>query len=263
MSQLLRSGRPLPYRKRNELVFRQIIVTSRERVGDKFWRISFTGSDLKGFSSPGTDDHIKLFFFHDKNPELPKLVDGVIEWPAGKKPESRDYTPLNFTESDKLVIDFYRHQGGIASEWAETAAIGDQLIIGGPRGSLVVPVDYQNQLYILDETGLPALKRRLAEISGQKHRVIIFTDQQTAETYLGPCAKNIELIVLGTGEMNTESVHRAITAAEDFSLPEDDYYLWLTGEGAAVKYLNDYFLKRRGANPDLVRAVAYWHKKQV
>jgi ferric-chelate reductase (NADPH) len=39
--------------------------------------------------------------------------------------------------------------------------VGDKLVIGGPRGSLVVPEDYAWQLYVCDESGMPALRRRL------------------------------------------------------------------------------------------------------
>jgi NADPH-dependent ferric siderophore reductase len=34
----------------------------------------------------------------------------------------------------------------------------DKLVIGGPRGSLVVPEDYAWQLYVCDESGMPALR---------------------------------------------------------------------------------------------------------
>lgn len=43
--------------------------------------------------------------------------------------------------------------------------MGDKLTIGGPRGSLVVPEDYAWQLYVCDESGMPALRRRLEGIA--------------------------------------------------------------------------------------------------
>lgn len=43
--------------------------------------------------------------------------------------------------------------------------MGDKLTIGGPRGSLVVPEDYARQLYVCDESGMPALRRRLEGIA--------------------------------------------------------------------------------------------------
>lgn len=42
---------------------------------------------------------------------------------------------------------------------------GDTLTIGGPRGSLVVPEDYACQVYVCDESGMPALRRRLESLS--------------------------------------------------------------------------------------------------
>jgi ferric-chelate reductase (NADPH) len=45
------------------------------------------------------------------------------------------------------------------------ARAGDKLTIGGPRGSLVVPEDYAWQLYVCDESGMPALRRRLEGLS--------------------------------------------------------------------------------------------------
>ncbi|STJ53007.1 siderophore-interacting protein [Escherichia coli] len=42
---------------------------------------------------------------------------------------------------------------------------GDKLTVAGPRGSLVVPEDYAYQLYVCDESGMPALRRRLETLS--------------------------------------------------------------------------------------------------
>lgn len=74
--------------------------------------------------------------------------------------QARDYTPLYNAERHELAYDFFIHDGGVASQWAMDATVGDTLLIGGPRGSLVVPEDYAWQLYVCDETGIPALRRR-------------------------------------------------------------------------------------------------------
>jgi NADPH-dependent ferric siderophore reductase len=55
------------------------------------------------------------------------------------RPVSRDYTPLYDEARHELALDFYIHDGGVASTWAMNAREGDKLTIGGPRGSLVVP----------------------------------------------------------------------------------------------------------------------------
>jgi ferric-chelate reductase (NADPH) len=56
----------------------------------------------------------------------------------GVRPQARDYTPLYDEARHELVFDFFVHDGGIASNWALEAKVGDKLTIGGPRGSLVV-----------------------------------------------------------------------------------------------------------------------------
>ncbi len=58
----------VPQRVRNELRFRHIQVASKTNIAGKFWRIRFSGSDLAGFTSPGFDDHIKVFFLPLKEP---------------------------------------------------------------------------------------------------------------------------------------------------------------------------------------------------
>lgn len=256
------TGNPrAPQRVRNELRFRHITVASKTRIAGEFWRIVFTGSDLAGFNSPSFDDHIKVFF-----PEaggvltLPQMTEEGIVWPAGVRPAARDYTPLAFNGVDSLTLDFYIHDGGVASSWANDAQPGDQLAMGGPRGSLLIPADYASQIYVCDETGLPAIKRRLAEIDAQDVHLLAFADLATGRDYLGELA-GVNVSWLGSGTMQSDNLGALIAKLDRISLPTEEYFIWLTGEGEAVKLLSDYFTQRRGADTDFVRAVAYWHQK--
>lgn len=251
-----------PQRVRNELRFRHISVVSKTPIAEAFWRITFTGDDLAGFHSPSFDDHIKVFFAPEAGAlsVLPQMTEDGIVWPGGVRPVARDYTPLAFNGLDALTLDFWRHDGGIASGWAEQAAVGDRLIIGGPRGSSVAPVDYAWQLYVCDETGLPAVKRRLAEIQAQHVHLFAFADADVGEAYLGDL-DGVTVSWLGSGTMQADTLQPLVDQLAAVPLPEADYFIWLTGEGEAVKRLSDYFTQQRGAHPDVVRAVAYWHRK--
>lgn len=165
-----------PQRVRNELRFRELTVLRVERAGAAFQRIVLGGEALEGFVSRGFDDHTKLFF-----PEPgaafapPQVTEEGIDWGEGVRPATRDYTPLYDAERHELAYDFFIHDGGIASRWALEAKVGDKLVIGGPRGSLVVPEDYAWQLYVCDESGMPALRRRLLGL-----RQLAVTPQVTA-----------------------------------------------------------------------------------
>ncbi|MGV8927932.1 MAG: siderophore-interacting protein [Ewingella sp.] len=258
----------LPVRVKNELAFRHLTVKHSKNIASCFKRIVLSGEDLKGFNSRGFDDHIKLFF--PANPgdviTLPAATEDGIVWGEGPRPINREYTPLHFdAQANELTLDFYIHDGGVASEWAAHAKPGDPLIIGGPRGSLLIPVDYQWQLYLCDETGLPALKRRLGELkqaaSNAKVTVLVNVKEASCISYLeDETAFNIEWVVSddSRGDRKDDVVLQKV---KSLSLPENDYYVWATGEGKFVKGLQDYFTVTKGLEPAYVRCVAYWHNK--
>lgn len=252
----------LPQRVRNELRFRHIQVASKTNIAGKFWRIRFSGSDLAGFTSPGFDDHIKVFFpsAEGETLALPQMTDAGIVWPEGLRPQARDYTPLGFDGVSSLTLDFYIHQQGVASDWATQAQVGDKLIVGGPRGSLVVPTDYAFQLYVCDETGLPAFARRQRDADAQALHLYAFTDEATGRDYL-PDTTDVTTNWLGSGQMQKAQLSQLIARLDHIAIPTEDYFIWLTGEGEFVKALSDYFTVQRGLSSDFVRAVAYWHQK--
>ncbi|NDL61636.1 siderophore-interacting protein [Acerihabitans arboris] len=253
-----------PQRVRNELCFRRIKIANKTRVAEHFWRIQFTGPDLKGFNSPGFDDHIKLFFPDPKSGalNLPDVTAEGVVWQAGVRPLARDYTPLEFDGENQLTLDFYIHQGGMASDWAEQARPGHELVIGGPRGSLIVPADYRFQLYVCDETGLPAFRRRRPAINAEHLHLFAYADEATGRGYLDDL-NGVNVNWLGSGMMQIDNLGMLIGALDRISLPADDYFIWLTGEGETVNMLSDYFTQRRGCDGAFVRAVAYWHHKKI
>ncbi len=251
-----------PQRVQNEVCFRHIKIADKTRVAERFWRIRFTGSDLRGFNSPAFDDHIKLFFPDPATGvlNLPEVTAEGVVWTGGVRPLARDYTPLEFDGDHTLTLDFYIHKSGLASDWAEHARPGGELVIGGPRGSVIVPDDYHFQLYVCDETGLPAFKRRKPAINAEQLHLFAYTEESTGRSYLDDL-DGVDVNWLGTGMMHTDNLGTLIGALDNVSLPTDDYFIWLTGEGATVKMLSDYFTQRRGCDPAFVRAIAYWHHK--
>src|SRR6266568_4230449 len=73
-------------------------------------------------------------------------------------PVMRDYTPRRFDAVQReLDIEFALHGDGPAATWAAQAAPGQRVMIGGPRGSFIVPTDFDWHLLIGDETALPAV----------------------------------------------------------------------------------------------------------
>ncbi|MBM3070030.1 siderophore-interacting protein [Lelliottia sp. RWM.1] len=248
-----------PQRVRNDLRFRELNVLRVERISAGFQRIVLGGEALEGFSSRGFDDHTKVFF-----PEpgvtfvAPVVTDEGINWGEGVRPQARDYTPLYDEAHHELMLDFFVHDGGIASTWAVQAKVGDKLTIGGPRGSLVVPEDYAWQLYVCDESGMPALRRRLEGIATlpvcpEIHAIVTVGDESYKD-YLAHLSDFNITWVVGHNEQAIADNLAQLT------VPAEDYFIWLTGEGKVVKNLSRQF-ESDPVDQQLVRASAYWHAK--
>ncbi len=250
-----------PQRVRHTLRFRAVEVVKTERITPHLLRITVGGDELDEFVSPGFDDHVKLFF-PDANGvlALPAIgPDGPI-WPNGIKPTMRDYTPRNFDPVAKtLEIDFALHLAGPATRWAEQAAPGQRLGVGGPRGSFIVTTDFDWHLLVGDDTALPAIARRLAELPADAHAIVIAEVDSAADKVDLPTAANVQ-IVWAYRDKAAAGEFPLLTALEDTALPEGDFHAWVACESAAAKAVRAHLIEVHNANPKWIRASGYWRK---
>ncbi len=138
--------------RRHDLVFRSAILARRTHVTPSYVRLRLEGPELSGFDSPGADDHIRVFF-------PSRAADDLRSAP------SREYTPVTWDATDGwLDIDVALHGAGVGSRWAETAAIGAPVGVGGPRGSMVLVGRPDAWLLAGDETAVPAIRRFAAQM---------------------------------------------------------------------------------------------------
>ncbi|MEA0983788.1 siderophore-interacting protein, partial [Salmonella enterica] len=141
----------------------------------------------------------------------------------------------------ELALDFFIHDGGVASRWAMEAREGDTLTIGGPRGSRVVPEEYAWQVYVCDESGMPALRRRLESLSRLPVRpavtALVSIQDAAYRDYLAHLTDITVEYVVGGDEQAMQ------TRLSHLTIPESDYFIWITGEGKTVKLLSQCFEK--------------------
>ena len=152
-----------PRRVRHEAPRRRTLtIKQAEKIAAHMIRVTLTG-DLEGFVSLGFDDHVKLFF-----------PDGTLNAEGAPNTLGRDFTPRRHDPAaNTLEIDFAIHDAGPATRWAAQAQAGDTLTLGGPRGSFIIPTAYDWHLLIGDETALPAICRRLAELPAGTRVVVV------------------------------------------------------------------------------------------
>ena len=116
-------------RVRHVLRFRNLEVATVTRVTPHLVRVTLRGEDLADFTSPGFDDHVKVFF-PEPGADLPVMPtlgeDGLEPPPPGQPlPVFRDYTVRYLRpEQRELDIDFALHGHGPGGSWAAAAEPG-------------------------------------------------------------------------------------------------------------------------------------------
>lgn len=250
-----------PQRVRHTLRFRALEVVKTERITPHLLRVTLGGDELADFVSPAFDDHVKLFFPDaDGILSLPTTgPDGPI-WPNGIKPTMRDYTPRHFDSDAKtLEIDFALHLAGPATRWAEQAAPGQRLGVGGPRGSFIVTTNFDWHLLIGDDTALPAISRRLTELPTGARAIVIAEVDSAADQVDLPSAANVQIVWAYRSDANTEEFP-LLAALKQTTLPEGDFHTWVGCESAAAKAVRAHLIEAHQANPKWIRASGYWRK---
>lgn len=229
-------------RVRYELRRRTLTVQTVEQLSPRMVRVNFASPELHDFVSASHDDHIKLFF------------------PNGDgEPARRDFTPRRFdTAKGTLAIDFALHDAGPATQWAASAKPGDMLAIGGPRGSSVVPDDFDWYLLIGDETALPAIGRRVEELrAGVPVTTFVIGGAGADQHFDTRAAWTPHWVTRHAGFDDAELLHAALA---DHPLPDGDGFVWIAAEASVARHLRGYMVDERGHPRAWVKAAGYWKR---
>ncbi|MET3927962.1 siderophore-interacting protein [Devosia sp. 2618] len=248
-----------PIRVRQEARMRLLDVTSVTHITPLMRRIRATG-DLTGFASAGHADHIKAFFFPDGiEPKLAPIGERGAEFAPGERPEMRDYTPRYWNVAEGWIeLDFVLHGDGPASSWAAQAAVGQKLVIGGPRGSLVIPAAFDWYLLAGDETALPALGRRIEELPAGSKIVAVIEVADAAEEQTFETSADVSLTYVYRDGQPAGSTSLILDAIKAASFPDGVAYAYVAGESAMSKAVRAHLTDERGFNPEYVKAAGYW-----
>ena len=241
-----------PRRVRHQPRRRTLTITRAEKIAAHTIRVTLTG-DLEGFVSLGFDDHVKLFF-----------PDGTLDAAGAPNAISRDFTPRRHeVTANTLEIDFALHDAGPAMRWAAQAGPGDTLALGGPRGSFIIPTTYDWHLLLGDETALPAISRRLAELPAGARALVVGEVDGPADEIAFDTRANATIAWAhrnGTAPGESDALSKKLAA---MTFPRGDYYAWVACESLIAKALRAQLIADHGANPKWMRAAAYWRRGAV
>jgi NADPH-dependent ferric siderophore reductase len=250
------------YRVRHSLKLRRATVQSIEELGPNMRRIVLASPDFADFQSASFDDHIKVFFPDPQTGHLvlPKLEGQGIAVNDGPKPVMRDYTPRYFnTAQQTLTVDFALHEAGPASDWARQAKPDDVLGIGGPRGSMIIPMDFDGYVLIGDDTALPAIGRRLEELPKTAKVLVIAEVEGTLDQqqhWDSPAqTKMIWLHRTGQPKGQPDLLLQALRQAV---FPQGDFHIWIATETSVARQLRKALIDVYGVNKNYIKAAGYW-----
>jgi NADPH-dependent ferric siderophore reductase len=241
-----------PRRVRHQPRRRTLSIKHVEKIAAHMIRVTLTG-DLQDFTSLGFDDHVKLFF-----------PDGTNDAQGAPNLLSRDFTPRRHDPAaNTLEIDFALHDAGPATRWAAQAKPGGTLVLGGPRGSFIIPTEYDWHLLIGDETGLPAISRRLAELPAGS-RAIVIGEVDGREDELAFDSETDATVVWahrnGAAPGESDALAKKLSTLK---FPAGGYYAWVACESLVAKTLRAQLIADHGANPKWMRAAGYWRRGAV
>jgi NADPH-dependent ferric siderophore reductase len=241
------SSAPRIERVRHEVQRRALTVARVEHFAPRMVRVVLRGEAMRGFTSLGFDDHIKLFF------------------PGGNddgSPAMRDFTPRRYDPvAGELWIEFFLHAAGPAASWASQVAVGQSLEIGGPRGSAVIsPEGIDGHVLIGDETALPAIGRRLQELPVNAQVLVVGEVDAAAQwsSLEGPPATRVVWVTRNvTGTAGAEEL---ITALRSIEFPAGQCFFWIGVESKAARAIRNYLRTERGIEKQWIKAAGYWQR---
>jgi len=222
-------------RQRHTFAARHLQLLGRETISPGFVRVTLGGPELAGFVSTGFDDHLKFLLPQPglERPNLPVIEDGRPTF-HGERPTARDYTPLRYDlERNELEIEFALHDNGPAADWAANAPLGQWVGVAGPRGSMIVPKEFEWHW----------LARATVRINLADAR-----DQRA---------------LTSAAQLDVQWVDSLTAAAEKLELPQGDGFIWAAGEHSDMAQLRRSVLAKPGVDAKRMRIAAYWKRGEV
>ncbi|MFJ1340209.1 siderophore-interacting protein [Pseudomonas caricapapayae] len=239
------------HRVNHEIKHRRLDVLRVTELTPRMRRITLGGPQLQGFTSVGTDDHVKLMFACSAEEQA--ALDNLDFSRDGLRPTMREYTPRRIDlDAGELDIDFVLHGDGPASTWAAQAEVGQVLNIAGPRSSMVVPDIFDSYLLIGDETAIPAIARRLEELPASRKVLAVIEIEDAQEEQPLETPAQLEVIWVQRHRQDLLEVVKGL------NLPAGKLYAWVALEKSLTRKTKRLLIDEKGVKEDLIKAAAYW-----
>jgi len=234
-----------------ESTLRSASLLSRTWLTPVYVRVRVAGPELRGFTAPGADDHVRLFLAPPGSAAPP----APEQW---REFDSREYTPVdNDPEAGWIDFDLLVHAVGTGSEWAASAPLGSVCAIGGPRRSNTVAGEPDALFLAGDETAIPAITRFLRQRRpGMPARVVVEVSQDNVQVPL-PVDDATDLTVL---VRPGESLVETLAGLEATDRPIGNVLAFVAAESVVVPVARELLQERWGIPSEALIVKGYWRQ---
>jgi len=242
-------------------------VLNRQMVTPGMVRITLGGQGLKNLVSTGVgDEYIRLFFPDSDTGDvvLPEIDEkGHWKYPEGKTPAHCECYTIRKARPGEIDLDFVVHDHGQASAWAQSAKIGDTIVIREPHPIYDAPADMNWLLLACDATGLPAVGRLVEQLAPHVEVSVIAEVPDASHEQRFETRANLKVIWLhgsgnGVGPTQIPEAVRAVAVPADKSV-----YVWVAAEMKAVRAVRKYLRHELSWPSARYSATGYWTDKRT
>ena len=226
--------------------FRRAQIASSEPVTPWLQRLTLEGPELSAIRVTEPASSVRLLL-----PEPGVGVPTIPQWngnefltPDGSRPRLRTLTPIPLGGS-RLAVEVVLHDGGVASNWAQTAGPGDSVAVSGPGRGSAIDSDAPDYVVAGDETALPAIRQVLDALAPETPaQVFVELAQPDARVALG--RRTVQWLTRERADRPGSALVSAVRGATIAAGTR----VWAAGEAAAMQSVRRHLLEER----DLARA---------
>lgn len=241
--------------------FRLVEIIAKTEIEPNMFRFTVKGENLSTYVEGGL--HFQLLI--PTNPNLPpvwptKKQSGKIHFPVASNDQEQGVSRRVYTirhirpEQGEFDFDLLRHEGGVASDWAEIASIGEKIGVLGPSGGRAPKADWL--MLAGDETALPAIARILEDAPAHTEGEV-FIELKDCEKWQVDLKKPEGIKLQWLDQKDNQLVDKI----ESISAPEDkSIYYWFGGEFEVAAQLRKYLKQDLKLASKQYHSSAYWRK---
>lgn len=245
-----------PSRPRPQM--RRVTIANATYLTPRMVRLTVAGPELAGFTRSGGAGHVRVWI---PNPAGELVFPGShpegLEPPPEQRSPTRVYTPRLWAPArHELALDIVLHGEGPIAIWAAQAAVGDRLVVAGPRGEYTPSPEASAYLFAGDESAIPAIATLLELLpAGVPATVLIeIAGPEDEQPLPAPARATIRWLHRPKGVVPGDLLARAV---REQPLPADSR-VWAACEATAVRAIRRHLLAERGLPRTAVHTRGYW-----